>query len=115
MTEIHYTYRDNHNVATESDDKNLVLTNPDDFKFAVAKTTKVNDRTKHYIKILRNGKFDNPYNDQGAVGHSRSDRILHRDGSSRLVEVNEECFKYYLKFLETRNVMYLKHAETSRF
>ncbi len=80
-----------------------------------AKTTTLNSQTNYYVKKSRSGInasfLLNPYgmwHNEGSEGafDKRSGRNAYE-----LTKVTEDCFNFYLRFLQTKNAAYLRNAE----
>lgn len=89
----------------------------DGSKLSVAKNSKflVTDTEKYFVKICTAGvnssKFFDPLKDLPAE-LKRHDVYAGRDRYA-YKPVSKECFDYYLNYLKTKNVSFLKNAERS--
>jgi len=87
------------------------INNPKDIKKIFAqKNILENGTTKYTIKLSNNNKLYNPASIYGSE-ESRTflDRICR--SNKKFKEVNEKAFKWYIKFLNTKNVSWLHNAE----
>lgn len=66
------------------------------------------NNTKHFIKTGRDGKIFNPW---GMYSEGTETKQRGNENYWKFSSVNEKCFEYYLKFLQSRNSGWLISAE----
>lgn len=94
-------------VEIGSDNQRRQEDNPDCFcKLIVVQGTPV-----FYIKSDMSNRLANPWDAVTSV--SQEQRFSKRTGRSawKFIKVNQECFEFYLKFLDTRNTNYYRTCE----
>lgn len=77
----------------------------------LAKSVTIDNRpTKYYIRVGTYGKVYNPI---GLYSEGHSEKFLSKMGKKQFEfkEVNKTIFDYYIKFLTTKNIAWLNHAE----
>lgn len=81
--------------------------NPDCFcKIVVIQGTPV-----YYVKADMSNRLANPWD--AVTSASQEQRFTKRTGKAawKFIKVNQECFEFYLKFLDTRNTSYYRTCE----
>jgi hypothetical protein len=80
----------------------------DDYSTCIVR---VNNNGKIFkVKIDKNGKLYNPLNDNNTYGLNKRDKNT-KDPIFKFVQVNENCFNLYIKFLKTKQTSFLISAE----
>ena len=106
---------DNEIIINEFDSTGNIIDS--ESKHSVAKNTKflVTNTEKYFIKVcnagINGGKFFDPLKDL-IQELNRHDSFSGRDRYSYKV-VSKECFDYYMNYLKTKNISYLRNAERS--
>ncbi len=109
------------NVAVEEDERSVIaythLANHslEDEKETFAKAVTVGKKTTYWILHGLQSTLFNPYGFD-SEDFTRSRASVTRKGKREYVfkKVEEQVFSYYLKFLKTKNPLWLRHAEREK-
>ena len=76
----------------------------------LAKSITVEDNTRHYLKLGSHGKIYNPI---GMYSEGTSNKFLSKIGKKawEFKSVSPSVFSFYIKFLKTKNIAWLRNAE----
>lgn len=69
------------------------------------------EKNTYFIKVDNLGNLYNPIGLNNRI--TLKSKLL-KEEATKFIKVNELCFNYYLEFLKTKNVLFLKHASRER-
>lgn len=106
----YFTLKDFSSITDK--DNNFIPSDFDiDSRFA---KRKISANEKHYfIRVDNTGKLFNPLSYKPEIKNNRV--IIKMSQANNFIKVSEDVFNTYLKFLRTKNELWLNQAERNRF
>lgn len=83
----------------------------EDSEAALARKDTNGEKNTFYVRVDNLGNLFNPIGLNNRV--TLKSKLL-KEEAVKFVKVSELCFGYYLEFLKTKNVLFLKHASRER-
>jgi hypothetical protein len=92
------------------DNNNPRIKNNDNTQILAKKVVRSDNSIKFLVKLSNNGKIYNPIS---IYGEERQSNFLDSvcKSSDKFIEVNGKVFEAYIKFLKTKNKLWLHNAE----
>jgi hypothetical protein len=96
-------------IDIEDNDVNLLVTSNGE-QICAKTISRIDGSIKHMIRIDSNNKFYNPISIYGTENNKTFlDRICRSNQKFR--EVSEKTLNFYVKFLQSKNILWLNNAE----